>query len=93
MFETCVSLIEWPVRLRRAVDDDHDGAIAIPAKRLEVDIRIVPKKLMSDDDDDDTNPRRLTLRPVGAEWEDCLESLRREGYLDDMLLPEESRDE
>jgi tRNA A37 threonylcarbamoyladenosine biosynthesis protein TsaE len=74
-FAEDVSLIEWPQRL----------GDKIPTKRLELNLQIVD----TEDDiesDGDCQPRLVALTPIGKEWEDRLEMLQAEGYVDDWII-------
>jgi tRNA A37 threonylcarbamoyladenosine biosynthesis protein TsaE len=84
VFSKCISLVEWPVRL---------GDVS-PDERLEIDIRIVADDHDEDDaavdiDDGDNSPRRVTLTPRGAVWEERIRLLRDEGLVDDMLIDDD----
>jgi tRNA A37 threonylcarbamoyladenosine biosynthesis protein TsaE len=87
-FRNCVSLIEWPVRLLPV--DSESQTVGAPKNRLDVEIRIENDICDNHDvklvDGDQQRPRQVTLQPWGNEWEERLEKLRLEGYLDDMLL-------
>lgn len=78
VYQNCISLIEWPVRLPASLQPPI-------GRRLHVDIRI---QSSNDDDDggDDNVSRVLTMSyPEGSLWQQHLETIRREGFLDDML--------
>jgi tRNA A37 threonylcarbamoyladenosine biosynthesis protein TsaE len=88
VFATDICLIEWPQRLGNMV----------PLHRLEINLRIVvvgeeeqqqQQQQQSSDsklDDDECQPRQVTLTPFGKDWEDRLEMLRTEGYVDDWII-------
>jgi tRNA threonylcarbamoyladenosine biosynthesis protein TsaE len=76
ILEEDVSLIEWPQRLGNK----------IPTKRLDVTLRIVVDGTEGNGVYDETcQPRRVTLTPVGQTWEDRLQILQTEGYIDDWI--------
>lgn len=68
-------MIEWPQRL---------GSVPIPDDRLDINIRI-PRD-GDDNDEEDDIARRMTLHPRGPLWEERLQSIQTEGYLDDLIL-------
>ena len=76
VFRHCIALIEWPTRL----------GDRIPPERLEVFITIP-----SDYDDlqYEDRLRHMILRPFGLVWQDRLQTLLDEGYVDDLLTEEE----
>ena len=76
-----VSLIEWPERL---------GSTPIPEDRLDINIKI-GSGIDTDADDGDNEGeddalRIMTIQAHGPVWEDRLETILEEGYLDDLLL-------
>jgi tRNA A37 threonylcarbamoyladenosine biosynthesis protein TsaE len=76
VFRNCVSVVEWPVRLPPSLQPPTE-------RRLHVDIRI----RSNDDEGDGDGPRLLTLSyPEGSHWQQHIDRIRLEGYLDDMLL-------
>lgn len=96
VFSHCISLIEWPSRLftNSKNNESSSNKLTLPDNRLTVDIRIFSRN--SGDDDDDTSqedraPRRVTLTVHGIQWERCIEHIRQEGYLDDMIMMEGER--
>jgi tRNA A37 threonylcarbamoyladenosine biosynthesis protein TsaE len=82
VFSNCVALIEWPSRLT---------ADRIPETRLEISMRIRSDSGSSNDDDNDNDDdcvRTMTLQPYGAVWEERLQRLLADGYVDDLLADE-----
>lgn len=82
VFATDVSLIEWPQRLGNMV----------PSKRLELTLEILPvvDNTGVDEEEDDCLPRRVTLTPIGKDWEDRLIMIQEEGYVDDWIPEREN---
>jgi tRNA threonylcarbamoyladenosine biosynthesis protein TsaE len=81
VFSNCVALIEWPERM---------GDL-IPETRLEISMRISKSSNDGNDDDDletDDKVRTMTLQPYGAIWEERLQRLLADGYVDDLLADE-----
>jgi hypothetical protein len=79
-FPSGVSLIEWPQRL---------GKVPIPEDRLDINIRIqtdAESNAEENDEGDDNKPRIMTLHPRGPLWEERIQSIQAEGYLDDLIL-------
>ena len=86
-----ISLVEWPERL---------GNTNIPADRLDINIQIEgsveeeeirgsgQKSNINNDDEgeEDDKPRIMTLSPHGPIWEQRLQMILAEGYVDDLLL-------
>ena len=84
VFQKDISLIEWPQRLGQK----------IPSKRLELNLSIIPvdgidEQQTDEVDDECSQPRQVTLTPFGKDWEDRLEILRTEGYVDDWIVDNE----
>lgn len=87
VFHNDISLIEWPQRLGQK----------IPPKRLELNLSIIPvggeeqrqQQQIGEFDDECSQPRQVTLTPFGKDWEDRLEMLRTEGYVDDWIIDNE----
>jgi tRNA A37 threonylcarbamoyladenosine biosynthesis protein TsaE len=93
VFNNCVALIEWPSRLT---------ADRIPETRLEISMRISSEDISESDgdsdesstsndknDNDDDCVRTMTLQPYGAVWEERLQRLLADGYVDDLLAGDE----
>jgi tRNA threonylcarbamoyladenosine biosynthesis protein TsaE len=83
VFSNCVALIEWPERM----------GDRIPETRLEISMRISSGDIGSSNDDDDDletedKVRTMTLEPYGAVWEERLQRLLADGYVDDLLADE-----
>lgn len=88
VFSNCVALIEWPERM----------GDRIPETRLEISMRMSSDTTSSrsNDGDDDSNDdletedkvRTMTLQPYGAVWEERLQRLLADGYVDDLLADE-----
>ena len=76
VFSNCVALIEWPERM----------GDQIPETRLEISMRI--SKSSDGGNDDDDLERTMTLQPFGAVWEERLQRLLADGYVDDLLADE-----
>lgn len=72
-------MIEWPQRLEN---------VPIPEDRLDINIRIETdeKGNSVDGGGEDDKARIMTLQPTGSLWEERLQSIRSEGYLDDLIL-------
>lgn len=67
-----ISLIEWPSRLGQLM----------PAERLEITF-----KMYGDPTENcDENTRLVTIKPHGKKWEQKLEKIYEEGYLDDLII-------
>jgi tRNA A37 threonylcarbamoyladenosine biosynthesis protein TsaE len=81
-----ICLLEWPQRLL--------GTRFIPEIRLELQLRISTQREegndMDENDkleyDDDIRPRYVTIIPYGRRWEERLEWLVSEGYVDDWIV-------
>jgi tRNA A37 threonylcarbamoyladenosine biosynthesis protein TsaE len=86
VFSNCVALIEWPSRL----------GDRIPETRLEISMRISSDTDSNNDSNDDEDEdletedkvRTMTLQPFGAVWEERLQRLLADGYVDDLLADE-----
>lgn len=78
VFAKCIALIEWPGRL----------GSALPQERLDIHIRIMAGRDATTNEmcDDDNLPRKLVLGPSGKAWNERVQSLLDEGYIDDLLL-------
>ena len=78
VFQDCVSLSEWPERL---------GSTRIPEDRLTVNIRI--QSTASDNNDsnegEDDAVRIMAIQAHGSVWQDRLQKILDEGYLDDLI--------
>ena len=74
-----ISLIEWPQRLQ---------SVPIPEDRLDINIRIQSDEKNNSEtrEGEDQKARIMTLKPSGAAWEERLQSMRSEGYLDDLIV-------
>lgn len=82
VYQNCIALIEWPVRLPPSLQPPDK-------RRLDIDIRILPSSTKKEGNDDE-NSRLLTLSfPEGSEWKQHLDQIRQEGYLDDMLVTDQ----
>jgi tRNA A37 threonylcarbamoyladenosine biosynthesis protein TsaE len=75
VFTSCVSLIEWPVRL-----GDQK-----PQERLEICITI-PSDYSAEDMDCDDKLRLMSLRPSGLFWNELVQKLLDSGYVDDLIV-------
>jgi hypothetical protein len=85
VFSSCVSLIEWPVRLPATLVP-HD-------RRLDVTLTIIstdetPSNCGDGDDDDESATRIVCLDSNDSLWSSKLEELRSAGLLDDLLVEE-----
>ena len=72
-----LSLIEWPQRL---------GSVPIPEDRLDINIRIQTDGGSDAGEGEDDKARIITLHPRGSLWEERIQSIQTEGYLDDLIL-------
>lgn len=91
VFDECISLIEWPERL---------GTLHFPSERLDITIHIdsdhaneqsqdndsTSNENSNGDDDNDDMGRIMMLQPHGTDWEMRLQTIKDEGYLDDLLI-------
>ena len=71
-----ISLIEWPSRLGQR----------LPPERLEVNIKIDQDEV----EDSDECKRYISLTPHGKRWEERLDTILEEGYLDDLIVDNET---
>lgn len=78
VLEQCISLIEWPSRLGKMV----------PETRLDLTFSI-REDVAGEEEGDDSKTRILRVQPHGVQWEERLDYLVKEGYIDDLLLEEE----
>lgn len=85
VIEECISLIEWPSRL----------GINTPNERLDVTITIDKENQISGDGDDEKeeSARILLLKAYGDRWEERLQEIKDNGYLDDLIVEYEMDDE
>jgi len=67
----CISLIEWSSRLGKMM----------PPERLEITFKIDPDTM-----EEEENTRYLTIIPHGEKWIKCIETIKKEGYLDDLIV-------
>ena len=81
VFAQCISLVEWPVRLPKAI---------IPDDRLDIDIKILADHInvdfITDKSNEENIPRMLTLTPTSSTWRKRLTSMREGGFVDDLLV-------
>jgi tRNA A37 threonylcarbamoyladenosine biosynthesis protein TsaE len=68
---TGISLIEWSSRL----------GTMMPSERLEITFKIDPDTM-----EEEENTRYLTLTPHGERWIKRIETIKEEGYLDDLIV-------
>lgn len=79
VLKNCISLIEWPSRLGQL----------LPPDRLELTFKMYGDPSTdnyNDDDDDESTTRIVTIKPHGKRWEQKLEKICEEGYLDDLII-------
>lgn len=76
VFSSCVSLVEWPVRL-----PNH---LVPKVGRLDIDIRIADKDVIDADGEHDAT-RLVLLESDDDQWAMKLNDLRDEGLVDDLL--------
>eukprot|EP00979_Chaetoceros_neogracilis_P004817 scaffold838_cov218-Chaetoceros_neogracile.AAC.17 len=71
VLNNCISLIEWSSRLGEMM----------PPERLEINFKIDPDTM-----EEEENTRYLQLIPHGEKWIKCIETIKEEGYLDDLIV-------
>ena len=64
-------MIEWSSRLGKMM----------PPERLEITFKIDPDTM-----EEEENTRYLTIIPHGEKWIKCIETIKKEGYLDDLIV-------
>jgi tRNA A37 threonylcarbamoyladenosine biosynthesis protein TsaE len=80
VFSKCISLIEWPERM---------GAL-LPMDRLDIRITIFNQPTESSvnesTEDESDRPRQMVLQPHGTIWQERVDYLLEEGYVDDLII-------
>lgn len=66
-------MIEWPSRLGQL----------LPPERLEITFKMYGDPAENDCDE---TTRLVTIKPHGKRWEQKLEKICQEGYLDDLII-------
>lgn len=93
VYENCIAIIEWPIRLPADLQPPEDKILYVDIRMesAESNIRVVDKpsennKLVGDSDADG-NPRLVAFSyRLGTFWSQMMDDIQREGYLDDMLV-------
>jgi len=72
VFQNCISLIEWPNKLKCSNCSD-----LIPNEYLDIQIKI---------QENNPNVRLISITPIGRKWESRIQFLIDEGYFDDLIV-------
>jgi len=87
VFQQCISLIEWPSRLGSRLPETR---LHLTFHIRDADLTMGRQELGGVADDDEATTRILKLEPHGLQWEERLEFLVQQGYIDDLLLEEDN---